>query len=331
LVFLKFIQDSFSLVEQILMTQLARSALEALLRNINSVIHGKEEGVKLVLAAWLSGGHLLIEDNPGTGKTLLAKTLAKSVSMDFGRVQFTPDLLPSDVTGSTTYDENQKQFKFNRGPIFSTILLADELNRATPRTQSALLEGMAEFQVTVDKVTYQLDKEFFVIATQNPIEQHGTFPLPEAQLDRFCMRISLGYPDRESELQILLGRKIEDPFQKLKPIITLAHIQEMKKIVSGISISEATMKYILDIIQKTRENKDIALPASPRASIQLMKLGQAMAFIGGEDFVRPGTIYKIIPLVLEHRMIQTNESRFLGKKKLDIIQDILSKVRVPTR
>lgn len=201
------------------MSQLAQKAFEVLFKNINTVIHGKEESIKLILSCWFAGGHVLIEDNPGTGKTLLAKTIAKSVSSEFGRVQFTPDLLPSDVTGSTIYDEESKQFQFNRGPVFSTVLLADEINRATPRTQSALLEAMAEFQVTVDKTTHKLDKEFFVIATQNPIEQHGTFPLPEAQLDRFSMKVSLGYPSRESEMQILIGRKTEDPFTKLQPVI----------------------------------------------------------------------------------------------------------------
>jgi MoxR-like ATPase len=313
------------------MSQIARKAFELLLNNINSVILGKEDSIKLVLSCWFAGGHVLLEDNPGTGKTILAKTIAKSVSSEFGRVQFTPDLLPSDVTGSTIYDEESKKFQFNRGPIFSSVLLADEINRATPRTQSALLEAMAEFQVTVDKSTYKLKSEFFVIATQNPIEQHGTFPLPEAQLDRFSMKISLGYPSRESELKILLGRKTEDPFTKLQPVIKLEHIQEIKKVVEAINITDSTMAYILDVINKTREHKDIALPASPRASINLMKLSQAYSFILGEDFVRPSTVYKILPLVLEHRIAQTSDSRFQGKAKTDILKEVLDQVRVPTK
>lgn len=313
------------------MSKIAQKAIELLLKNIETVILGKEESIKLVLSSWFAGGHVLLEDNPGTGKTLLAKTIAKSVSSEFGRVQFTPDLLPSDVTGSTIYDEESKQFTFNRGPVFSTILLADEINRATPRTQSALLEAMAEFQVTVDKVTYKLDNEFFVIATQNPIEQHGTFPLPEAQLDRFSMKLSLGYPTRESEMMILMGRKTEDPFQQLRPVIKLEHVEEIKRVVSAVSITDSTMKYILDVIQKTREHSDILLPASPRASISLMKVGQAYSFIMGEDFLRPGTIYKLLPYVLTHRIAQTNESRFKGKKKEDILKEILDQVRVPTK
>jgi MoxR-like ATPase len=190
---------------------------------------------------------------------------------------------------------------------------------------------MAEFQVTVDKTGHPLEGEFFVIATQNPIEQHGTFPLPEAQLDRFAVKLSLGYPSREGELQILLGRKTEDPFQKLAPVVKLGHIREIKKAVAAVEIGDATVKYILDLVQKTREHRDIALPASPRASLALMKLGQAQAFVAGEDFVRPGTIYKLLPNVIEHRIAQTNESRFQGKKKADIVREVLDQVRVPTR
>lgn len=313
------------------MSQNATKAYELLLKNIGHIIHGKEESIKLVLTAWFAGGHILIEDNPGTGKTMLAKSVAKSVNLEFGRVQFTPDLLPSDITGTTIFDENSRQFQFNRGPVFSTILLADEINRATPRTQSALLEAMAEFQVTVDRSTHKLDADFFVIATQNPIEQHGTFPLPEAQLDRFAMKIAMGYPGRDSELQMLLGRLNEEPFAKLSPVLKKEHIGEIKRAVAAVKLSDATMKYILDVIQKTREHAEISLPASPRASIALMKIGQAWSFISGDDFVRPGTIYKLLPYVLEHRIAQTNESKFQGRKKSDIIADILDKVRVPTR
>ena len=310
------------------MSQIAYKAYELLLKNVGTIIHGKDESIKLVLTAWFAGGHILIEDNPGTGKTMLAKSVAKSVNLEFGRVQFTPDLLPSDITGSMIYDETSKEFQFNRGPIFSTILLADEINRATPRTQSALLEAMGEFQVTIDKSTHKLDPQFFVIATQNPIEQHGTFPLPEAQLDRFSMKIGMGYPERESELKMLLQRINEDPFSKLAPVIKKEHVQEIKKVVSDVKISEATMKYILDVVEKTRSHPEISLPASPRASISLMKIGQAFS---GDDFVRPGTIYKLLPYVLEHRIAQTNESRFQGRKKSDILADILNKVRVPTK
>ena len=190
---------------------------------------------------------------------------------------------------------------------------------------------MGEFQVTIDKSTHKLDPQFFVIATQNPIEQHGTFPLPEAQLDRFSMKIGMGYPERESELKMLLQRINEDPFSKLAPVIKKEHVQEIKKVVSDVKISEATMKYILDVVEKTRSHPEISLPASPRASISLMKIGQAYSFLSGDDFVRPGTIYKLLPYVLEHRIAQTNESRFQGRKKSDILADILNKVRVPTK
>jgi MoxR-like ATPase len=304
---------------------------ELLLKNIGQVIVGKDEAIKLVLTAWLAGGHILIEDNPGTGKTVLAKSVAKSVNADFGRVQFTPDLLPSDVTGTTIYDDVSKKFSFSRGPIFSTILLADEINRANPRTQSALLEAMAEFQVTVDRTTHPLDQDFFVIATQNPVEQHGTFPLPEAQLDRFAMKISMGYPTRETEEKMLMDRLHSDPFSKLKGAVTKENISELKKAASEVKVHEATMKYILDVVQKTREHPEISLPASPRASLSLMKVSQSYSLLSGDDFVRPGTVYKLLPYVLEHRLAQTNESRFQGRKKSDIVQDILKSVRVVTK
>lgn len=313
------------------MSQIATRAIELIRQNVESVILGKTESVNLVLAAWFSGGHVLIEDNPGTGKTVLAKSVALSVSGDFGRVQFTPDLLPSDVTGTTIYDEESKHFQFNKGPVFSTVLLADEINRATPRTQSALLEAMAEFQVTADRTTYRLDPEFFVIATQNPIEQHGTFPLPEAQLDRFAIKLSLGYPSRESEEEILKGRISSDPFQRLKPVVKKEHIAEIKKAVSGVKLTEGTMKYILDVIQKTREHPEIALPGSPRASLALLKVSQALSLISGEDFVRPGTVYKLVPYVLGHRIALTSEARFAGRTKSDVLKSVLDMVKVPTR
>lgn len=313
------------------MSQIAQKAVELIMGNVGNVILGKDESLRLVLSAWFSGGHVLIEDNPGTGKTMLAKSVAKSVNAEFGRVQFTPDLLPSDVTGTTIFDEETKQFSFNRGPIFSTILLADEINRATPRTQSALLEAMAEFQVTADKTTYKLDSEFFVIATQNPIEQHGTFPLPEAQLDRFALKISMGYPTRETEEEILKGRMSGDPFQKLQAVVKKEHVQEIKKAVAQVKLSEATLKYILDIVHKTRDHREIQLPASPRGSLSLLKVSQAYTLISGEDFVRPGTVYKMIPYVLGHRIALTNESRFQGRTKSDVLKDILDSVKVPTR
>jgi MoxR-like ATPase len=313
------------------MSQQAMKAIEAIVSNVGTVIQGKDEAIKMVLAAWFAGGHVLIEDNPGTGKTMLAKSVAKSVNSEFGRVQFTPDLLPSDVTGTTIFDEESKQFSFNRGPVFSTVLLADEINRATPRTQSALLEAMAEFQVTADKTTYKLDNDFFVIATQNPIEQHGTFPLPEAQLDRFALKISMGYPSRECEEDILKGRLNGDPFHKLQAVLKKEHISEIKRAVTQVKLTEATLKYVLDVVQKTREHAEIQLPASPRASLSLLKVSQALTLVSGEDFVRPGTVYKLVPYVIGHRIALTNEARFQGKTKADVIRDVLDSVKVPTR
>jgi MoxR-like ATPase len=313
------------------MIQDALKIYERLLSNVNSVIHGKDETIKLVLSAWFAGGHVLLEDNPGTGKTLLAKSLARTVALDFGRVQFTPDLLPSDITGNSLYDEDTKKFHFNKGPLFSVVLLADEINRATPRTQAALLEAMAEGQVTVDKVTYRLDPEFFVLATQNPIEQHGTFPLPEAQLDRFCMKLSMGYPGKENELKMMLNRVGQDPFTTLGTVLKKEHIQYVKKVVSEVKIPDQTMKYILDIVYLTREHPEIALPASPRVSLNLMRVGQAYSLLQGDDFVRPGTIFKLIPHVLSHRLMQTSESRFQGRKISDIIGNILDKVKAPIK
>lgn len=305
--------------------------LKALFDNISKVILGKEKQTQLIIAAWLSDGHVLLEDVPGTGKTLLAKTIAKSVDMNFGRVQFTTDLLPSDIIGTTILDEEKKKLLFRKGPVFSTFFLADEINRATPRTQSALLECMAERQVTVENTTTKLDKLFFVIATQNPIEQHGTFPLPEAQLDRFSIRISLGYPGREAEIMMAKSRSIINPFDQIGPVIGSEEINKIKKIINEIKISDSIYAYTLDIIEATRKHPDCKLGASPRATLVLLKMAQALAYMSGDDFVRPALIYNLCIPVLAHRIALNPESKYAGKNANDVIKDILQKIKAPIK
>jgi MoxR-like ATPase len=305
--------------------------LVPLFDNINKVIHGKEKQIQLIIAAWLADGHVLIEDIPGTGKTVLAKTIAKSVDMNFGRVQFTTDLLPSDIIGTTIYDDEKKRLLFRKGPIFSTFFLGDEINRATPRTQSALLECMAERQVTIENTTTPLDKLFFVIATQNPIEQHGTFPLPEAQLDRFSIRISLGYPGREMEIQMAKNRFNSNPLDKINAVIGSEEILKIKKNISEIKIQDNVYNYALDIVEATRKHTDCKIGASPRATLILLKMAQALAYINGDDFVRPSYIYNLCNPVLVHRLTISAEARFSGKNSADIIKDILLKIKAPLK
>lgn len=305
--------------------------LKPLFDNINKVILGKEKQIQLIIAAWLSDGHVLLEDVPGTGKTLLAKTIAKSLDMNFGRVQFTTDLLPSDIIGTTILDEEKKKLFFRKGPIFSTFFLGDEINRATPRTQSALLECMAERQVTIENTTTMLDKLFFVIATQNPIEQHGTFPLPEAQLDRFSIRISLGYPGREAEIIMAKSRHLTNPFDLIGPVMGTEEILEIKKNIKDITIPDSVYGYTMDIIEATRKHSDCKLGASPRATLILLKMAQALAFMNGDDFVRPSYIYNLCIPVLAHRIGLNPESKYAGKTANDVIKDILQKIKAPIK
>ncbi|MGC8820230.1 MAG: AAA family ATPase [Fervidobacterium sp.] len=282
----------------------------------------------IVLAAMYAGGHVLLEDVPGVGKTILARSVAISLDLDFKRIQFTPDLLPSDLTGLSIYDKKEDTFKFLPGPIFTDILLADEINRATPRTQSALLEAMAEGQVTVDGVTHKLSSNFFVVATQNPIEYEGTFPLPEAQLDRFMARISLGYPDKESEIEILATQKTKHPIEELKPVGKIEEFIREKANVRQVKISDEVKKYIVDIVNETRNHKSLKYGASPRASLSLMHMSMAWAYLNDRDFVLPDDVKKIAPYVLVHRIIQTTESKILREAKEEIIQSIIENVPV---
>lgn len=307
------------------------STLVPLFDNINKVIHGKEKQIQHIIAAWLADGHVLLEDVPGTGKTVLAKTIAKSVDLHFGRVQFTTDLLPSDIIGTTIYDDEKKKLLFRKGPIFSTFFLGDEINRATPRTQSALLECMAERQVTIENTTTSLDKLFFVIATQNPIEQHGTFPLPEAQLDRFSIKLTLGYPAKEMELLMAKNRYLINPYDVIGPVITGDEILKIKKSVSEIKIQDSVYNYAMDVIEATRKHPDCKLGASPRSFLTLIKMAQAMAYINGDDFVRPSIIYNLCNPVLAHRLSLTPEAKFSGKNINEVIKDILLKIKAPIK
>jgi MoxR-like ATPase len=298
-------------------------------QNIQKVIVGKDDVIDLALIALLCQGHLLLEDVPGTGKTTLAKTVAKSLGCTFQRVQFTPDLLPSDVTGIYFYNQKEQEFVFRPGPIFSQILLADEINRATPRTQSALLEAMQERQVTVDITTHPLPRPFLVMATQNPVELEGTFPLPEAQLDRFLMRITIGYPDEAQENDILLRFERTDPLETLEPVVEPEQILEMQEAVQQIRVEESVRNYVVNVCRTTRIHEDIELGASPRATMALYRTCQALAAIRGRAFVIPDDVKEMAPHVLTHRLIINPQTRLRGRRPEDVIREIVDSVPVP--
>lgn len=305
--------------------------VQELLESVNTVIHGKEHEVRMIISCWLAGGHVLLEDVPGTGKTVLAKTLAKILCVTFGRVQFTPDLLPADILGSTLFDKSKNAFYFRPGPIFCTFLLADEINRATPRTQSALLEAMAERQVTIDGKASLLPANFLVLATQNPIEHHGTFPLPQAQLDRFFIRLSLGHPSVKDELKMLRRNLNTDPLSELSSIVSEATLSTLFTDFKKVEVSDAVLIYIQSIVEKTRSHKDVNLGAGPRAGIALAKLAQTWAYTSGEKIVTPAHVYELLPYVLGHRIIPTPKARMEGKSGQSIVSEIVKSVKVPTR
>ncbi|TCW35701.1 MoxR family ATPase [Thermoanaerobacterium thermosaccharolyticum] len=297
--------------------------------NISKVIIGKTEEVKLVLVALLSGGHVLIEDVPGVGKTSLVKALAKSINADFKRIQFTPDLLPSDVIGVSIYNPEKGVFEFKQGPIMSQILLADEINRTSPKTQSSLLEAMEERQVTVDGKTYMLPRPFMVIATQNPIEYDGTFRLPEAQLDRFMIKVNLGYPDIKHEIEMLKRFEALDPLEDLKPVVSIMEILKMQNEVKSVYVDDSILDYIITIVNNTRNLSTVLLGASPRAAISLMKASQAKAFIEGRNYVLPDDVKYLSVPVLSHRIILKNEARFNNLDERSVIKGILNATKVP--
>ena len=306
-----------------------KESLSALKDNLRSVIRGKDDVIELVIAALFSGGNILIDDVPGVGKTTFAKALALSIEGAFQRIQFTPDLLPSDITGSSIFDPRDSEFHFRQGPIFTNILLADEINRASPRTQSALLEAMNESQVTVEGRTYPLKQPFMVIATQNPVEYHGTYPLPEAQLDRFAMQLEIGYPDEDSELEVLFSRRLEDPMDALRPVINCDRIMLIRHEVENVTIEKTIAAYMVGIVRATRENPRIMLGASPRALLALSRASQAWACMAGRDYVLPEDVKFLAPRVLSHRLVLDNKTRYSGTEKSAVLAEVLDRVNVP--
>ena len=297
--------------------------------NIEHVIQGKRETVELITSCLISCGHVLIEDVPGVGKTLLAKSLARSIDCSFKRIQFTPDLLPSDVTGVSVWDREAGTFVFRSGPVFSNVILGDEINRASPKTQAALLEAMEERQVTVDGTTRTLGPPFIVIATQNPIEHEGTYPLPEAQLDRFMMRLTMGYPTRSKELEMLDTHGERSTFEDLRPVIHADDIVAMSSIAQHVHVADVVKGYIIDIAEATREEPDLLLGASPRASLFLQRAARTTAVVAGRDYVSPDDVKKILGPVLNHRMIMRPEAQMRGAHVPEILDGIAGTVPVP--
>jgi MoxR-like ATPase len=306
-----------------------QSAATAIRANVGRVIVGKEATVDLLLIALLSEGHALIEDVPGLGKTVMAKALARSLGVSFARIQGTADLLPSDVTGVSYFSQKAGEFEFRAGPVFASIVLADEINRATPRTQSALLEAMQERQVTVDGNTMPLPQPFLLIATQNPIELEGTFPLPEAQLDRFLVRLRILYPSFEEERSMLYRFKVEQPLETLRPVVSGADLLALLPVVRAVLVSQTVAEYLLKIVRATREHPAAELGASPRAALALFRAAQAFAAMRGRDYVKPDDVKQLAVPVLAHRLVVTAQSRLRGQDAGHVVEDVLNRTAVP--
>ncbi len=303
---------------------------DAITHNVARVIQGKNDLIRLVLLCLVSEGHLLVEDVPGVGKTSLAKALARSVDCTFGRVQFTPDLLPSDVVGVNVWNREESRFEFRPGPIFASIVLGDEINRASPKTQSALLEAMAESQVTVDGASYPLGPPFMVIATQNPIEHEGTYPLPESQLDRFLMRVSVGYPDRHSEIDVLDAHADHDALADLGPVVSVTDVTAMAAAVRTVHVASALKAYLVDLAEATRRHSALLLGMSPRATLALQRVSRARAASDNRSFVVPDDIKELAGPVLAHRLILSPEAQLQGVQTIEVVHEILETVPVPT-
>lgn len=304
--------------------------IRGLKANLGRVIQGKPESIDLLVIALAANGSVLMEDVPGVGKTTFAKALARSIDAEMNRVQFTPDLLPADILGASVYNPTDGKFTFRKGPIFCNVLLADEINRASPRTQSALLEAMNEWQATIEGERHALPEPFLVIATQNPIEFHGTYPLPEAQLDRFLMQINLGYPSPEAEVAILHAQARSHPVDSLSPVLSKADIVALQTQVREVSVSGPVSRYIVEIVNATRNDDRLKVGVSPRGSLMLFRAAQSSALCGGRDYVLPDDVQRLAVPVLAHRIVLTSKARYGGNGKTEVIADVINSVKVPT-
>lgn len=309
---------------------LINSLSNKLKENVSKVMVGCDEAVELILMTMLVSGHVLLEDVPGTGKTMLAKSISKSISAEFKRIQFTPDLLPSDLIGVNFYNQQKGEFEFKQGPLFSQIVLADEINRAAPRTQSSLLEAMAESQISVDGVTYSLNQPFIVLATQNPVENSGTFPLPEAQLDRFTIKMSLGYPSLDNEINLIKNHGCKNPLEEIKPIINCEEILKYREEINNVVLNDTVLEYLLEIVNRTRNNEQILLGVSPRGSLVFYKCLKAYAAIKGREYVLPDDVKYLSKYVLSHRIIVNGFSYSYENIQEKLIKEIIEGINVPT-